>query len=62
LPANLSAACSGADLCLAGGQDLVGNLDYEEGTLEELENEYDQRRVDEREYIELLKKGTNEKF
>jgi LCP family protein required for cell wall assembly len=59
LPANLSAACSGADLCLAAGQDLVGNLDYEEGTHEELENEYDQRRVDEREYIELLKKGSS---
>jgi LCP family protein required for cell wall assembly len=62
LPANLSAACSGADLCLAGGQDLVGNLDYEEGTLEELENEYDKQQIDEREYIELLKKGSATKF
>jgi hypothetical protein len=45
-------------LCIIAGTDLIGRLDYEEGTIEELESEYDKRQIDEKEYIELLKKGS----
>lgn len=62
LPPNLSAQCQNADLCLIAGSDLVENLDYEEGTIEELESEYDKQQIDEREYIKLLKKGASQKF
>jgi len=37
-------------------------LNYEEGTIEELESEYEKQPVDEKEYIELLKRGSNRKF
>jgi len=56
------AQCQKADLCLVAGSDLTDMLDFEEGTIEELENEYDKQAVDEKEYIELLKKGTSRKF
>ena len=62
LPASFSAACSGADLCLVASSDLTNNLDFEEGTVMDLENEYDHQQIDEREYIELLKKGSDKKY
>jgi len=62
LPAGFSAQCQNTDLCLVTGLDLIDNLNYEEGTIEELESEYDKQQVNEREYIELLKKGSNKKF
>jgi polyisoprenyl-teichoic acid--peptidoglycan teichoic acid transferase len=62
LPATFSTQCQKADLCLIAGSDLTDNLDFEEGTVSELENEYDHQQVDEREYIELLKKGSNKKY
>ncbi|MDI6777714.1 MAG: LCP family protein [Patescibacteria group bacterium] len=60
--ANLSAACANADLCLVAGSDLTDNLDYEEDTVKELESEYEKQQIDEREYIELLKKGSIKKY
>lgn len=62
LPSNLAAQCQNTDLCLVAGSDLIDNLNYEEGTIAELESEYDKQRVNEREYIELLKKGSSQKF
>ena len=62
LPADLSAQCQKADLCFIAGSKLTENLGYEEDTLEDLEQGYDKQAVGEREYIELLKKGTNQRF
>jgi polyisoprenyl-teichoic acid--peptidoglycan teichoic acid transferase len=62
LPADLAKPCQGADFCLLAGTDLLENLNYEEGTVTDLENEYDHQQIDEREYIELLKKGSNKKY
>ena len=62
LPADLSAQCQKVDFCLVAGSNLIENLDYEENTIEELEQGYDKQAVDEREYIELLKKGSSQKF
>jgi LCP family protein required for cell wall assembly len=62
LPASFSSQCQKADLYLVAGSDLTDNLDFEEGTITELENEYDHQQMDEREYIELLKKGSSTKF
>jgi LCP family protein required for cell wall assembly len=55
---SFSFQCQNSDLCIIAGTDLIGRLDYEEGTIEELESEYDKRQIDEKEYIELLKKGS----
>jgi len=62
LPASFSSQCKNTDLCLVAGVDLIDNLNYEEETIEELESEYDKQQVNEREYIELLKKGSSQKF
>jgi LCP family protein required for cell wall assembly len=62
LPADLSAECQKADFCLVAGSNLTENLGYEENTLEELEQGYDKQAVNEREYIELLKKGSSQRF
>lgn len=62
LPASFSSRCQKSDLCLVAGSDLIDKLDFEEGTIQELENEYDKQAVDEKEYIELLKKGSNKKY
>jgi len=62
LPAAFSSQCQKADLCLVAGSDLTDNLDFEEGTVTELENEYDHQQIDEREYIDLLKKGSTKKY
>jgi LCP family protein required for cell wall assembly len=61
-PAYLSAQCQKANLCLVAGSDLIENLNYEENTVEDLEQGYDKQAADEREYIELLKKGSHQKF
>ena len=61
-PADLSAQCRNTDLCLVAGSDLTENVGYEENTIEELEEGYDKQTVDEREYIELLKKGSSARF
>jgi len=62
LPENLSDACSGTDLCLVAGSDLASAANYDEDTTNDLEQGYDKQTVDEREYIELLKKGSSYKF
>jgi len=62
LPADLSGQCQKADLCLIAGSNLTENLGYEENTIAEIEQGYDKQAVDERQYIELLKKGSNQKF
>ena len=61
-PPQFSAQCQNTDLCLIAGSDLRDILDYEENTIEDLEKGYDHQEIDEREYIELLKKGSNKKF
>jgi len=61
-PAEILAQCQKADLCLVAGSDLVENLNYEENTIEDLEEGYDKTTVEEKEYIELLKKGNKNKF
>lgn len=60
--AEYSSLCQGADFCVVAGSDLTESVDYEENTIEELEQGYDKQQIDEREYIELLKKGSNKKF
>lgn len=62
LPPEYSQSCRDADLCLIAGSDLTENLNYEENTMEELERGYDKQDMDEREYINLLKKGSSKKF
>jgi polyisoprenyl-teichoic acid--peptidoglycan teichoic acid transferase len=62
LPPAFSSQCQKADLCLVAGSDLTDNLNFEEGTVTDLENEYDHQQIDEREYIDLLKKGSNKKY
>jgi len=61
-PDNISAQCQGADLCLVAGSDLTDKLNYEENSVEDLENGYDHQQIDEKTYIELLKRGSNQKF
>lgn len=51
-----------SDFYIITGSDLTENLNYDENTIEELEQGYDRQEVDERQYIELLKKGSNKKF
>ncbi|MFH0929876.1 MAG: LCP family protein [Candidatus Moraniibacteriota bacterium] len=58
----LSAQCQDADFCLVAGSDLTDKLNYEENSVQDLENGYDHQQVDEKTYIELLKKGSNQKF
>ena len=62
LPDNLSAQCQGADFCLVAGPDITDKLNYEENSVQDLENGYDQQQVDEKTYFNLLKKGSNQKF
>lgn len=62
LPDSLSAQCQGADFCLVAGSDLTDKLNYEENSVQDLENGYDHQQVDEKTYIELLKRGSNQKF
>jgi len=62
LPADLSSQCGGSDFCLVAGTNLADNLNYDEGTVQELEQGYDQQQIDERQYIDLLKKGSDKKF
>jgi hypothetical protein len=62
LPADLSVSCANADLCLVAGSDLSASAGYEENTTADLEQGYDKQALDERKYIELLKKGTSNKF
>jgi len=62
LPANFSSSCQGVDFCLIAGSDLTDQLNYEENSVTDLEKGYDQQAIDERQYIDLLKKGSNQKF
>jgi polyisoprenyl-teichoic acid--peptidoglycan teichoic acid transferase len=62
LPSNLSSLCQNADLCLVAGKDITDKLNYEENSVEDLENGYDQQQVDEKTYFNLLKRGSNRKF
>lgn len=54
--------CQGYDLCIIVGSNLLDNLNYEEGTVQDLEQGYDQQQINEKEYINLLKKGSNKKY
>jgi polyisoprenyl-teichoic acid--peptidoglycan teichoic acid transferase len=62
MPDNLSAQCQGADFCLVAGKDITDKLNYEENSVEDLENGYDQQQVDEKTYFNLLKRGSSQKF
>jgi polyisoprenyl-teichoic acid--peptidoglycan teichoic acid transferase len=62
LPASLSASCQKTDLCLVIGDDLSQIMDYEENSQADLEAGYDKQQIDERTYIDLLKKGSSVKF
>lgn len=62
LPSDLSVPCRETDFCLIAGSDLIDKLNYEENSVSDLENGYDQQQVDEKGYINLLKKGSNQKF
>lgn len=61
-PDNISAQCQGADFCLVLGPDAADKLNYEENSVQDLESGYDHQQVDEKTYIELLKRGSNQKF
>jgi hypothetical protein len=41
---------------------LTESLNYEENSVEELEEGYDKQQIDERTYIELLKKGSVKRY
>lgn len=62
LIAEYSSQCQKVDICIIAGSDLAENINYDENTIEELEEGYDKQEVDERQYIELLKKGSSRKF
>jgi LCP family protein required for cell wall assembly len=57
-----SASNSQTDFILVAGSDLTDKLNYEENSLEDLEKGYDQQSIDEKGYIDLLKKGSSQKF
>jgi LCP family protein required for cell wall assembly len=61
-PDNLSATCKDVDFCLIAGLDLTDKLNYEENSVQDLENGYDQQQVDEKTYFNLLKRGSSQKF
>jgi LCP family protein required for cell wall assembly len=58
----VSTQCQGADFCLVAGKDITDKLNYEENSVQDLENGYDQQQVDEKTYFNLLKRGSNQKF
>jgi len=62
LPATLSVKCKNADFCLVAGSDITDKLNYEENSVSDLESGYDQQSIDEKGYIDLLKRGSNAKF
>ena len=62
IPANLSLQCKDANFCLVAGSDLTNKLNYEENSVADLERGYDHQAVDERQFFELLKKGSDKKF
>ncbi len=62
IPGNIPGQCQKADFCLLAGSSLINSLNYEEGTVEDLESEYDKQQIGEKQYIELLKKGSSRKF
>lgn len=62
IPANVPPQCQKVDLCLIAGSDLTENLGYEENSIQDLEQGYDKQAVDEKQYIELLKKGSSTRF
>ncbi len=50
------------DFILVAGSDLTDKLNYEENSVSDLESGYDQQSIDEKGYIDLLKKGSDKKF
>jgi polyisoprenyl-teichoic acid--peptidoglycan teichoic acid transferase len=56
------AGCKDVDFCLIAGSDLTDKLNYEENSVQDLENGYDQQQIDEKGYIDLLKKGSSQRF
>jgi LCP family protein required for cell wall assembly len=61
-PGDISTQCQKTDFCLVAGADLTESLNYEENSVEELEEGYDKQQIDERTYIELLKKGSVKRY
>lgn len=53
---------TGTDFVLVAGSNLTVRLNYEENSVSDLENGYDQQSIDEKGYIDLLKKGSSAKF
>lgn len=62
LPANLSTQCKNVDFCLIAGSDITDKLNYEENSVSDLESGYDHQQIDEKDFFELLKKGSSAKF
>jgi polyisoprenyl-teichoic acid--peptidoglycan teichoic acid transferase len=62
LPDNLFQVCRDADLCFVAGSNLAYDANYEEDSTNALEQGYDKQALDEKKYIELLKKGSSSKF
>ncbi|MDD3487265.1 MAG: LCP family protein [Candidatus Moranbacteria bacterium] len=54
--------CKDFNLCLILGSDLTDRLNYEENSVEDLESGYDQDKIDEKSFIDLLKKGSSVKY
>ncbi len=50
------------DFILVLGSDLTDKLNYEENSVSDLETGYDQQSIDEKGYIDLLKRGSNTKL
>jgi len=50
------------DFILVAGSDITDKLNYEENSVSDLEQGYDQQTTDEKTYIDLLKKGSSQKF
>jgi len=62
LPTELVSPCVGADLCFIAGSDLASTANYDEDSAAQLAEGYDKNAADEKTYLDLLKKGSNQKF
>lgn len=62
LPEDLSETCGEVDLCLVAGTDIGDKLNFEENSVQDLENGYDHQQIDEKTYFNLLKRGSSQKF
>ncbi|MDP1845214.1 MAG: LCP family protein [Candidatus Moranbacteria bacterium] len=60
--AKLPPSANKPDFILVAGSDITDKLNYEENSVQDLENGYDHQQVDEKTYIDLLKKGSSQRF